>query len=369
MPKLTQRIEKAYSFDDVLLRPLPSRLKSRKDVDVSTHLGPFKLDVPIISSPMSTVTEYRMAEAMHYAGGLGVLHRYVRDPSKVVAWIRRLKEIGAVAIPSVGLTDRGYMDGWSWDRAVSAFLDAGADGISIDVAHAHTDRTMAAVKTLKEEFDCPFVMVGCVSGGLAALHLSRAGADALRVGIGPGSRCTTRLVTGHGHPQLSAIDQVASSLDVNSSDCKVIADGGIRNTGDMVKALAVGAHAVMVGRLVAGSPESAAPVSSDGQRKMYQGMSSVEARRDFYSQEKSSSENTQGDLFEGFSDPNVVSVAEGESHPVPKTKSVSCLMREFKVALQTGFSYSGAKDLETLQRVASLVEVTPNVLAENGVRK
>ncbi len=297
------------SYDDVLIRPKLGVVDSRDDIDTSVTLGSANLKIPIISSPMQAVTEREMANAMYRAGGLGVLHRF-GDPK----WKGWPNVEGPLAV-AIGLQD------------IVSFPLA-ADLIFLDVAHAHTKKTISFIKQFRQLYPKAFLVAGSVATADAVTDLVDAGADAVRVGIGPGSACSTRVQTGAGVPQLSAI------MECSGLGVPVIADGGIRNSGDIVKALAAGADCVMIGRLFAGADE--APMMGE-----YFGQAS----------EKSAASN--GDYIEG-----VTGWVE-DTGPVAGT--IAGLMQ----GVRSGISYAGAHDIKSLHEQAEFVMVTSASVVES----
>lgn len=236
------------TFDDVLLCPQRAVLKSRKDADIS-----FKnLSIPIMSAPMPSVTSPQLASELIRLGGLPVIHRH----QTIQEQCKQLVEVETKMRPACAI---GIHDGIQ--RTADLYHDGLCTIFVIDVAHAHSDPVLDFVERWRQYFsDFYFTLVvGNIATAEAAVELVEAGADAIKVGIGPGSVCTTRQVTGFGVPQLQAIDEVATALSYsNYSGPKipVIADGGIRNSGDIVKALAAGADVVMIGNLFAHANES-----------------------------------------------------------------------------------------------------------------
>jgi len=318
---------KSLSFDDVLLAPQYSDIISRKEVDISVRLDrDLKLDIPIISSPMDTVTESLTAVEMHNQGGLGLIHRYnsVRDQ--------------ALLVKSCNGADVGAAVGVSGDyiERTRALLDSGARVICVDIAHGHHSLMRHALKTLRNTFgNSIHIMAGNVATLEAFNDLSDWGADSIRVGIGGGSICSTRIQTGHGVPTLQSI------LDCSNSDrdSKLIADGGIRTSGDIVKALAAGADAVILGSLLAGTNESPGEnIYRDGKSfKAYRGMASVEAQIDWRGHTAS---------------------VEGVSSLVPCKGNLRDVLEGLCTGIRSGFSYSGVRDLLELQARCTFIQQT-----------
>ena len=277
------QVRKAYSYDNVLLVPQYSEISSRGSVDLSSKIGHIKLDLPILSANMDTVTEDDMAIAMHQAGGAGILHRFaplsgLRGQEN---WLLTMAETGAPRIVSVGVSDHIPALKRTYDQC-------GFEGICVDVAHGDHKQVVETLRKLDKEFDRDKVtfIAGNVATPQGALTLAEAGAHVVKVGVGPGSVCTTRIQTGHGYPQLSAVAECVEAVD--ELGCDIIADGGIRFAGDIVKALAVGASAVMVGSMLAGTEESPGEVFTlNGESyKRYRGMASREVQEEKRSNRK-----------------------------------------------------------------------------------
>lgn len=344
---IKSNVETALCFDDILLVPQRSSVTSRLNVNTAMVIGNGKrsvhLDLPIIAAPMDTVCDIEMCMAMSKVGGLGILHRYMPYEEQV----RKTKILAdaqfgfGVAIAS----NNGFMD------QAQALYYAGAKMLLVDTANGHGKYAIDAVKALRDKFDDVHIMAGNVATADGFARLSNAGADSVRVGIGGGSACTTRLVSGHGAPTLASImdcDRWLEEFGSNGVDtCSIIADGGIRNSGDMVKAFAAGAHAVMVGSMFAGTDESPGNVfiNEQGQHvKAFRGMASREAQKD-----------ATGN----------VSVAEGISTTIPYKGSVKNIIEEIRGGLGSGCSYSGVHNLEELSNFARYVRVTQASLGES----
>jgi IMP dehydrogenase len=314
-------MQQAYSFDDLLLVPKYSDIKSRSEVDISNELGETaKLNLPVISSPMDTVTESAMIRAMDQRGGLGIAHRYntIEEQSSIVS---RAASSGARNIAAaIGMT------GDFLERSTS-LVSAGANVLCVDVAHGHHSVMERCLKTLKDKFsEQTHVMAGNVATVEAYEFLSSLGADSVRVGIGGGSICSTRIVTGHGVPTLQSVFDCARS----SHSAKIIADGGIKTTGDMVKALAAGADFVMIGSMLAGTTETPGEIftSADGKKyKVYRGMASHAAQKN----------------WRGKS-----STPEGISTTVPYRGDVGLILDDIDGGIRSGFSYSGCRNIKEL---------------------
>lgn len=339
------RTKPGYSFDDVLLVPQHSTIASRQDVDLSTKLGSLELRVPFLSANMDTVTEGEMAAAIGRYGGAGVLHRFAGSDLQYL-WAQQAFATSAPIILSVGVNHS------LWRFYQEVHDEFGLGGLCVDVAHGDHERVVETVQFLRENFPDQNIIAGNVATGHAALRLARAGANIIKVGIGPGSVCSTRVVSGHGFPQLSAIEEVDHYLGLEGlRQCDdrvaIIADGGIRYPGDIVKALAAGADAVMLGSLLAGTDEAAGQrIVEDGiAYKTFRGMASREAQ-----QEKRTGRTPR---------------VEGVSARVPYRGPVSDTLANLEAGLRSGLSYSGACNLFELRDAAEFVVVTGNTLKES----
>ena len=238
-----------------------------------------------------------------------------------------------------------------------ALVHAGVDAVVIDTAHGHTRGVVAVLKKVKERFPHLDVVVGNIATAEAALYLAEAGADAVKVGIGPGSICTTRVVAGVGYPQLSAVMQVAAALKEKNIQIPVIADGGIRYTGDIVKAIAAGADCVMLGSLLAGIKESPGEtIIFEGRKfKSYRGMGSVEAMQ----------HGSKDRYFQDVEDDIKKLVPEGIVGRVPYKGELQESMHQFIGGLRAGMGYCGAKDIATLKETGRFVRITTSGIAES----
>jgi len=315
------------TFDDVLLVPQLSDVESRKDVTLAGRLGSLHLDYPIISANMDCITGHDMAVAMEHAGALGVIHRY-QPPQET---IKTLSTLGH-GIPSIGVLDD--------DRAVARMYREFTDTICIDVAHGHHRLVAEMVSHCRTKLDYKNIIAGNIAAKEGVRYLWDAGANIIKVGIGPSRVCSTRGVTGHGVPQLTAIGECASWAKLVSPKIFIIADGGMDGSGDIVKALGAGAHAVMSGSLFAGCKEAAMPT-------VYRGMASFEAQ------------SKRGKL----------SGVEGVSMNVlPKSKTAAQILEELAAGIRSGLSYSGAHNLAEFREVAKFVRVTPHTRHENATR-
>jgi len=329
--------EKHLSFDDILLVPQHSNIASRKDVSTRVTMGKgmtgLSLPVPVIAAPMDTVCEWEMAVGIRKAGGIGTLHRYMPIEEQA-RHIKMAKANNAIVGGSVGAIGQ-------FEHDAAQLLEAGAVFILIDVANGHSDHAVLATERLKRAFgQQTHIMAGNVSTWEGYARLADAGADSIRVGIGGGSACTTRVVTGHGVPTLASIMDIRNQFNFNEGP-DIIADGGIRNSGDAAKALAAGAKAVMLGRMLAGTKESPGEIVEG--RKVFRGMASAEAQH------------------EGR---GTVSGVEGIATTVPFVGSVEDIVEDFAAGLRSAMSYTGVDNLIDFYHQSVYNRVSSNSLNE-----
>ncbi|MEB3220483.1 MAG: IMP dehydrogenase [Candidatus Sericytochromatia bacterium] len=347
-------IPEGLTFDDVLLLPgyadfLPD------EASLATRLCKgLSLKVPLVSAAMDTVTEAEMAAAMAGLGGLGIIHRNM-PIERQADEVRQVKERAVVDPARASLDAHGRLlagaavgagDGPGGYKArAAALVAAGVDVLCIDTAHGHTRNVVEALKALKAEHPHVPVIVGNIATAEAAELLIAAGADALKVGIGPGSICTTRVVAGVGVPQLSAIRAVASVAQ--GAGVPIIADGGIRYSGDITKAIAAGADTVMLGSLLARTHESpGAQINLDGRPfKVYRGMGSLGALQ-----------NEGNDRYGKHQGDGVV--PEGIEGMVPLTGSVHDVAYQLLGGLTKGMGYCGLPTVAALHAGARFIRVT-----------
>lgn len=329
-------IRKGLTFDDVLLVPNYTGELSRKDVTTETNLGNFQFNIPIIAANMDTVCGHEMARKMGELGGLGILHRAMPIQENVDEFKKAYSPafVGQQKIRigvSIGANEKEI------ERA-EALYDSGAYLFNLDVAHGHSKVTGKMIKVLRERFKNEiYIIAGNVATLAGADYLASCGADCIKVGIGPGSACTTRIKTGCGVPQLTAI------MDCRRVDRDIIADGGIRYPGDVVKALAAGANMVMIGGLLAGTDETPTPAHPDG-KKMFRGMASKEAQNDV--------------IPEWKTDEGIMVYINGKG-------PVTDVIKDLVGGLRSGLTYTGARNIKELQKKAEFIEVTPAGTVEN----
>jgi IMP dehydrogenase len=333
--------ETGLSYDDVLLVPQRSPVDSRSEVDLTTELADgLRLSVPILSAAMDTVTETEMARAIGQSGGLGVIHRFLPIDEQA-RMVRAIAEAGVPASGAVGIAEE-------YEARAAALVDAGASLLVLDVAHGHMERTIEATERLADRFPDTPVCAGNVATPDGVADLASAGADCVKVGVGPGSHCTTRDVTGFGVPQFTAVEQCSTAA--HEQGVTTIADGGIRTSGDAVKALFAGADAVMMGGFFAGCAESPGDiVKIGGERyKRSRGMSTAAAAED--------REDKESDVE---ADEGVEAVTEYTGPLEPR-------LDEFTAGIRSGLSYGGANDLATARQNAEFIEIKGTTENRNG---
>ncbi len=338
------------TFDDVLLEPRRSGV-NRRDASVETRLSKkARLAIPLLSAASDTVSDARFAIALGKLGGMGVLHRNCSLEEQ----LQMVKEVAKAGVPvgaAVGPKDV--------ERAV-ALASAGASVIFIDCAHAHAPGIIAAAKEMKRKMKAQLV-VGNIVTKEAARDFAGI-ADALKVGIGPGSICVTRVVSGVGVPQLTAVMDVVSVA--KKYGIPVIADGGIRYSGDIVKALAAGASSVMLGSLFAGAEESPGELITvdDVLYKSYRGMGSKEALEERYAVDRYVTNNQQPTTYHKREGKHVV---EGVSGKVLYRGPVAGIVEELVGGIRSGMGYIGAATIEDVWKQARFIQITNAGLTES----
>ncbi len=333
-------IREALTFDDVLLLPrysgvLPS--KTNINLQLTKEIS---LKVPFLSSAMDTVTESKMAIAIAKEGGMGIIHRNLNiyNQSKEVKIVKEAKlQVGA----AIGTNEEDL-------ERVRSLISNGVDLIVIDTAHGHSEKVLRTLSKIKKIIKKTPVCVGNIATGDAAKKLYNSGADIIKVGIGPGSICTTRMVAGIGVPQISAIMEVKKAL--KKKNIKIISDGGVKFSGDIAKALAAGADAIMMGSIFAGTDES------PGKRfkikgkiyKQYRGMGSIGAM---------SAGSANRYFQKNFRDKSKF-VPEGVDGRVEYKGKVKKIIYQLQGGLRSSMGYIGAKNLEDINKKAKFIKIT-----------
>ena len=324
----------AITYDDVLLVPSYNHWESRKTVDTSMtdRTGKLRLDLPVMTANMDTITETAMVDFIGAKGGIGVIHRFMSIENNVDMF----RACTHKAFVSIGCSPQDL------ERA-EALRDAGAQLFCIDVAHAHAryvGKTLKKVRAMLGKEAC--IMAGNVATYAGADYLASLSADIIKVGIGGGAVCTTRIKTGFGVPNLTAIRNSARV------DRSIVADGGIRSPGDIVKALAFGADFVMIGSMLAGTRPTPGPVmtrsNDQGQTlhfKSYRGMASSEVQDDYL-----------GGMAEW-------KTAEGVAVEVPYREDGDAIIADIIGGLRSGLTYGGAATIHELQRKLDYIRITP----------
>ena len=333
-------IKEALTFDDVLLLPqYSSILPSNTNINVNLSKS-INLKIPFLSSAMDTVTESKMAIAMAKNGGLGVIHRNLKikqqcNEIKKVKKIR-LKVGAAIGTSQNELTRAKYL------------IDSGVDLLVIDTAHGHSHNVIKMLNKIKKFSKKTTICVGNIATGDAAKLLYNSGADILKVGIGPGSICTTRMVAGIGVPQITALINVKKAM--NRKKIKIISDGGIKFSGDIIKALAAGADAIMMGSIFAGTEESPGKIFKLKNKlyKLYRGMGSIGAM---------SSGSSERYFQKKYKDKSKF-VPEGVESRVLYKGKISKIIYQLQGGLRSSMGYIGAKRLKEVSKKSRFIKIT-----------
>lgn len=329
----------AYTFDDVALVPQFNNIPSRTEPSLETWLTRnIKIDMPLIAANMDTVMNEGMADILIKHGGMPIYHRFT-DFETQKKWVMKYQGKTFISCGILKIDETREL------------LTLGARGVCIDVAHGHSDRMFKFIQDLKRTHPDKDIIAGNVCTPMAYHDLVNAGADAVKVGVGPGAACTTRMVTGFGVPQFSAIQECAKIAE--KLRVPLIADGGISSSRELVLALAAGASTCMLGKKFAQTEESAAEKRMhDGVRQAkYRGQASEDFQTDFYGKVK---EKT---------------VAEGEAFWAPVTGTCEEFIDKMLGGLRSGLTYGGARNIKELQRKAEFVNVTSSYMVESNIRK
>ncbi len=342
------------AYDDILIIPKRSEILSREDTNLETNITKnIKINTPIISANMSSVTESDMAIEMALYGGIGFIHRFmtidrcVEEIKKVKQYQYDTEKYKSISKDKNGELLVGASIGVRGDYMKNAEreLNAGADIIVIDIAHGHSIKAINAVKELKSEFKNNIVLIiGNIATHDAAAEFIQLGVDALKVGIGPGSACSTRIVTGIGIPQITAIDEVYRAS--KTTDIPIIADGGIRNSGDIAKALACGASTVMLGNLLARTLSSAGnTIEINGELfKEYKGEASrTEMNKQFKLEKRTNTDNL---------------TPEGVEGRIPIDGTVSDTLNRLTGGIRSSMSYTNSRTLKEFRENTEFIQIT-----------
>jgi len=337
---MNQDFPLALSYDDVLLVPQYSEIDSRSEIDLSTQISPrVKLKIPLISTKMDTVTGVKMAIAMGKLGGFGILPRF-ESIEKQANKVSQVKKASVLTAAAIGVRD-GYME-----RA-EALVKAGAEIINIDIAHGHLKKNIEATRKVKEKFGDKITLIsGITSTYECAVDLYKAGADSLLVGVGAGATCITRVMTGCGVPGLTSLLETAKAAKEYKKT--FIPDAGIKNSGDIVKALATGASAIVAGFLFAGTAETPGEIiETNGIKyKEYSGSASFKEKK------KHVKRNSLGRKT------SYTIHVEGVSGLVAYKGPVKEYVEKLLAGVRSGFSYCGARNINELWEKAQFIRTT-----------
>ena len=339
--EITER-NTALTYDDVLLMPRHCEITSRTIPNLETRLTKNKkISLPFIAANMDTVTEYEMAAKMGELGGHGILHRFLSVEEQCLQ-VKKLLELRG-QIPnlhvsaSVGVKEEGM-------RRADALVDAGVEILTLDIAHGDSVMMLEVLEYIKKTHAHVDVIAGNVAMPDGVARFISSGADAVKVGIGPGSMCTTRIITGCGVPQLTAVSLCVA--EARKHNIPVIADGGIKTSGDMMKAFAAGADTVMLGSMLAGTLET--PGEIKGGMKKYRGMASKDAQVSW-----------RGNMQQGMA-------PEGESRMIPCKGSVENVIHELAGGVRSGMTYLNATDLSEINKNALFMEMSSSGMGESS---
>ena len=333
-------IKESLTFDDVTLVPQYSSILPYETITKTKLSKILKLNIPLLSSAMDTVTESKMAIAIARSGGLGIIHKNL-NPKNQALEVKKVKKNNMIVGAAVGTNEKDI------DR-VYKLLESKVDLIVVDTAHGHTKKVLTIIKKIKKISKNSIVCAGNIATGKAAKFLADSGVDIVKVGIGPGSICTTRLVTGIGVPQLSAVLDVKKAL--KNYKTKIISDGGIKFSGDISKAIAAGADAVMIGSLFAGTTESPGKIFKYKGKlyKNFRGMGSAGAMSagsaDRYFQKKNKNISKY--------------VAEGVEGIVQFKGPLNKIIYQLVGGLKSSMGYMGSKTIKDLQKKSEFVKIT-----------
>jgi IMP dehydrogenase len=333
-------IKEALTFDDILLLPRYSNILPSETSIESNLSKKIKLKVPFLSSAMDTVTESKMAIAMAKSGGIGIIHRNlsIKKQSEEVCKVKKLNLLVGAAM------------GTSKDdlKRANTLIDSGIDLLVIDTAHGHSKKVLDILSKIKKISSKISLCVGNIATAEAARKLYNSGADILKVGIGPGSICTTRMIAGIGVPQITALRDVKKAIQ--GKNVKIISDGGIKFSGDIVKAIASGADAIMMGSIFAGTDESPGKKFKIRNKyfKVYRGMGSIGAM----------SAGSSNRYFQKNHKDKSKFVPEGVEARVEFKGEVEKIIYQLQGGLKSSMGYIGAKNLKEIRKNAKFIKIT-----------
>jgi len=341
------------TYDDVLLLPDASEVVPSEVITKTSLTRRISLDIPLISAAMDTVTESAMAIAMAKLGGIGIIHRNLAIEEQVTH-AKLVKGAGLIVGAAVGVGDDGF-------KRAQELIEVGVDVIVVDTAHGHHRAVLDAIERIKSNYSDQEIIGGNVATRAGAQALINAGADAVKVGVGPGSICTTRVIAGVGVPQITAIMEAAKAC--KKADVPLIADGGLQYSGDIAKAIVSGADSVMLGSLLAGCDESPGELIESGGKKFkrYRGMGSLGAMQ--------SRGETKSYSKDRYMQDDVLSedklVPEGIEGKVSYRGPVGDVVHQLVGGLRSGMGYAGAEDISALQKRGRLIQITSAGLQES----
>jgi IMP dehydrogenase len=335
-------VGKGFSFDDVLIVPKYNKILSRKEVKFKTRVTRnYEINIPLVAANMDTVCEARMAIALGKLGGLGVIHRFLTIEEQA-RQVREVKKEGLICAAAIGVKDV--------EERARALVEAGLEILVIDIAHGHSKYAGKTLDYLKQTYPNIDVMAGNIATKDAAEYFLSKGADAVKVGIGPGSLCTTRIMTGAGIPQLTAIMDV---YEATKGEIPICADGGIKKAADIVKAIGAGADTVMSGFIFAGTDETPGEViEKNGKKfKLYRGSASYDVAL-----KKAELDRESGK--------RIINV-EGEKTMIPYKGQIASIIEQYLGALASGMTYVGAKEMKNIIGKADFIEMTNSGIRES----
>lgn len=342
-------IGKGYSYDDVLIVPKYNKIQSRKEVDFKTQVTKnYWINNPLIVANMDTICESEMAITIGRLGGLGVIHRFMSIEQQVEE-VQKVVDAKLISATAIGVKD--------YEERVNKLVDVGVNILVLDIAHGHSKRAGNTLDYIKKNYPQVDVMVGNIATKDAAQYFVSKKADALKVGIGPGSMCTTRIMTGCGVPQITAIMDV---YEYSQGRIPLCADGGIKKPGDLVKAIGAGADTIMSGSIFAGSDETPGEIKEiNGTKyKDYRGMASYDA-------------TVKKLKIDGKEESEIISV-EGEKTIVECKGPIKNIVNKYLGGLASGMTYVGAKNIDEIKGRVDFIEISyagMNESVAHGVKK